>query len=114
MMKNVIRLIVLTGGSMMMNKTLAGIEFKTASYSQESYIMCVFTIDCDYEELVEAIDLDYIRRGSDLKVRAYFDSLEELRDYYSPEPDEFCSNVFNYELAESCSKAVLYKQSERL
>ena len=91
--------------------TLASIQFKTASYSQESYIMCVFTIDCDYEELVEAIDLDYIRRGSDLKVRAYFDTLEELQEYYDPEPDEFCSNVFNEELGESCSKAVLYKHS---
>ncbi len=94
--------------------TLAGIQFKTASYSQESYIMVVFTIDCDYEELVEAIDLDYIRRGSDLKVRAYFDSLDELREYYDPEPHWFCTNVFNEELAESCSKAVLYKHSEKL
>ena len=25
----------------------------------------VFTIDCDYEELEQAIDLDYVRRKSD-------------------------------------------------
>ena len=34
----------------------------------------IFTIDIDYEELVDAIGLDYTKRGSDLKVSVYLDN----------------------------------------
>ena len=70
----------------------------------------VFTIDCDYEELVQAIDLDYVRRGSDLKVSCYTDSKDELESWLEPEYDKFCENVLNPELAESCSYAVVYRK----
>ena len=64
----------------------------------------------DYEELVEAIGLDYVRRGSDLKVSCYTDKKHELESWLEPEYDKFCENVLNPELAESCSYAVVYKK----
>ena len=70
----------------------------------------IFTIDCDYEELVEAIGLDYVRRGSDLKVSCYTNKKDELENWLEPEYDKFCENVLNPELAESCSYAVVYKK----
>ena len=70
----------------------------------------VFTIDVDYEELVQAIDLDYIRRGSDLKVSCYTDSTKELESWLHPDYSVFCENVLNPELAESCSYAVVYRK----
>ena len=70
----------------------------------------IFTIDCDYEELVQAIDLDYVRRGSDLKVSCYTNSTQELESWLHPDFSTFCENVLNPELAESCSYAVVYKK----
>lgn len=70
----------------------------------------VFTIDCDYEELVQAIDLDYVKKGSDLKVSCYTDSSNELENWLEPEYDKFCENVLNPELAESCSYAMVYRK----
>ena len=70
----------------------------------------IFTIDCDYEELVEANGLDYVRRGSDLKVSCYTNKKDELENWLEPEYDKFCENVLNPELAESCSYAVVYKK----
>ena len=93
--------------------TLAGIQFKTASYSQESYIMVVFTIDCDYEELVQAIDLDYVRRKSDLKVSCYTNSTQELESWLDPDFTTFCENVLNPDLAESCSYVMVYRKPRR-
>ncbi len=70
----------------------------------------VFKIDCDYEELVQAIDLDYVRRVSDLKVSCYTDSTNELENWLEPDFSEFCENVLNPELAESCSYAMVYRK----
>ena len=70
----------------------------------------VFTIDCDYEELVEAIDLDYVRRGNDLKVSCYTNSTNELENWLEPDISEICENVLNPELAESCSYAMVYRK----
>jgi len=70
----------------------------------------VFTIDCDYEELVEAIDLDYVRRGSDLKVSCYTDSKLELESWLDLDCEKFCDNVLNPTLAESCSSAKVYRK----
>jgi len=70
----------------------------------------IFTIDCDYEELVEANGFDYVRRGNDLKVSCYTNKKEELESWLEPEYDKFCENVLNPELAESCSYAVVYKK----
>lgn len=83
--------------------------FQTAKESQPSFIMCVFTIDCDYEELIEACDIEYKRYGNDLKIKAYFDTMQELAEVIDDDLEEFCANVFNYEIAESCSKVVIYK-----
>ena len=70
----------------------------------------IFTIDCDFEELVQANGLDYCKRGSDLKVSYYTNNKEELESWLEPEYDKFCENVLNPELAESCSYAVVYKK----
>lgn len=71
----------------------------------------VFTIDSDYEELVEAVGLDYIRRGSDLKVSLGLTD-EELATSFDKDPEIFCSNVLNPTFAESCSKATVRKAKE--
>ena len=52
----------------------------------------IFTIDCDYEELVDGIGLDYSRSGSDLKITQFIES-ENLKDYYDDNPENFCANV---------------------
>ena len=73
----------------------------------------VFTIDADYLELVEAIDLDYVRRKNDLKVSCYTNSTQELESWLHPDFSSFCENVLNPELAESCSYAMVYRKPRR-
>ena len=68
----------------------------------------IFTIDIDYEELVDAIGLDYTKRGSDLKVSVYLDK-DEMEEYFSNDPYNFAFNCLNPELAESCSSFKIYK-----
>ena len=34
----------------------------------------IFTLDIDYLELVDAVGLDYTKRGTDLKVSCYLDN----------------------------------------
>ena len=72
----------------------------------------IFTIDCDYEELVDAIGLDYSRSGSDLKITQFIES-ENLKDYYHDNPEYFCANVLNWELAETCSEFKIYNPTDR-
>ena len=71
----------------------------------------IFTIDSDYTELVEAVDLEYTKKGSDLKVKTFLDD-DEFKKFYSPDPIEFCSNTLNCELGESCSEVNIYKPSK--
>ena len=72
----------------------------------------IFTIDCDYEELVDAIGLDYSRFGSDLKIKIFLDQ-QELKQFYDPDPYNFAFNTLNPELAESCSDAKIYNPSKK-
>ena len=71
----------------------------------------IFTIDIDYEELVDAVGLDYTKRGSDLKVSVYLDQ-NEMTDYFDKDPYNFAFNCLNPELAESCSDFKIYKMSK--
>ena len=71
----------------------------------------IFTIDCDYEELVDGISLDYSRSGTDLKIKTFLDD-KEFKRFYSPDPIEFCSNTLNWELGESCSEVNIYNPSK--
>ena len=72
----------------------------------------IFTIDCDYEELVDGIGLDYSRSGSDLKITQFIES-ENLKDYYDDNPENFCANVLNWTLAETCSEFHIYDPTDR-
>ena len=67
----------------------------------------IFTIDSDYQELVEAVGLDYSKNGYDLKIKIFLDD-EEFKRFYSKDEVEFCSNTLNYELGESCSEVHIY------
>ena len=64
-----------------MPMSLCDYPIRTDQMDHDWKFRVVFTIDCDYEELVEAIDLDYVRRGSDLKVSCYTDSQTELESW---------------------------------
>ena len=75
------------------------------------YKHIVFTIDSDYEELVDAVGLDYTRRGSDLKVSLGLTE-DELKESYDKDPEIFCANVLNPTFAESCSKATVRNAKE--
>lgn len=72
----------------------------------------IFTIDSDYEELVDAIGLDYSRSGSDLKIKMFLDKAE-LKRVYNPDPYNFAFNTLNPELAETCSDAKIYNPSKK-
>ena len=93
-----------------MPMSLCDYPIRTDKMDHDWNYRVVFTIDCDYEELVDAIGLDFIRRGSDLKVSCYTDSKTELESWLEPEYDKFCENVLNPELAESCSFATVYRK----
>ena len=71
----------------------------------------IFTIDIDYEELVDAVGLDYTKRRSDLKVSVYLDQ-EEMTEFFDKDPYNFAFNCLNPELAESCSDFKIYKMSK--
>ena len=71
----------------------------------------IFTLDIDYLELVDAIGLDYTKKGTDLKVSVYLDK-EEMTEFYNISPYDFASNCLNPELAESCSDFKIYKMSK--
>ena len=72
----------------------------------------IFTIDSDYLELVDGIGLDYSRSGSDLKITQFIES-ENLKNYYHDNPEYFCANVLNWELAETCSEFHIYDPTDR-
>ena len=72
----------------------------------------IFTIDCDYEELVDAIGLDYSKSGSDLKIKMFLDQ-KELKRVFDPDPYNFAFNTLNPELAESCSDAKIYNPTKK-
>jgi len=93
-----------------MPMSLCDYPIRTDQMDHDWKFRVVFTIDCDYEELVEAIDLDYVRRGNDLKVSCYTDSQIELESWLDPEYEKFCENVLNPTLAESCSYAMVYRK----
>jgi hypothetical protein len=71
----------------------------------------IFTIDCDYEELVDAIGLDYSRHGTDLKIKVFLDP-DEFKRFYSKDEVTFCSRCLNYELGETCSEVHIYNPSK--
>ena len=71
----------------------------------------IFTLDIDYLELVDAIGLDYTKRGTDLKVSVYLDQ-QEMEEYFDNDPYNFAFNWLNPELAESCSDFKIYKMSK--
>tara|TARA_R100000664_G_scaffold2544_2_gene6291 strand:+ start:125 stop:433 length:309 start_codon:yes stop_codon:yes gene_type:complete len=71
----------------------------------------IFTIDLDYKELVDAIGLDYTKRGTDLKVSVYLDD-QEMEEWFDKDAYNFAFNCLNPELAESCSSFKIYKMSK--
>ncbi len=80
--------------------------------TKHEFTKIIFTIDCDYEELVDGIGLDYSRSGTDLKITQFIES-EELSKYYNKDPEIFCCNVLNYELSETCSEFHIYNPTDR-
>ena len=85
---------------------------KTFDFTTHKYKKVIFTIDSDYTELVEAVDLEYTKKGYDLKVKTFLDD-DEFKRFYSPDPIEFCSNTLNWELGESCSEVNIYNPSKK-
>ena len=71
----------------------------------------IFTLDIDYLELVDAVGLDYTKKGTDLKVSVYLDK-QEIEEYYNKDAYNFAFNCLNPELAESCSSFKIYKMSK--
>jgi len=71
----------------------------------------IFTLDIDYLELVDAVGLDYTKKGTDLKVSVYLDK-QEMQEYYDKDCYNFALNTLNPELAESCSNFKIYKMSK--
>ena len=53
---------------------------KTFDFTTHKYKKVIFTIDSDYTELVEAVDLEYTKKGHDLKVKTFLDA-EEFRRF---------------------------------
>tara|TARA_R100001440_G_C2489950_1_gene114880 strand:+ start:539 stop:832 length:294 start_codon:yes stop_codon:yes gene_type:complete len=72
----------------------------------------IFTLDIDYLELIEAVDLKHTVRGNDVKVLVLLDS-EEMEEYYDKEAYIFASNCLNEELGQSCSDFRIYKPTEK-
>jgi len=72
----------------------------------------IFTLDIDYLELVDAVGLDYTKRGSDLKVSVYLDK-DEMEQYFDNDAYNFAFNCLNPTLAESCSDFKIYKMSKK-
>ena len=85
---------------------------KTFDFTKHKCKKIIFTIDCDYLPLVEAIGLDYSEYGSDLKIKIFLDA-EEFRRMYNRDPYKFAFNTLNPELAESCSDAKIYNPSKK-
>ena len=75
------------------------------------FIKVFFTLDIDYLELVDAVGLDYTKRGHDLKVSVYLDN-QEMEEYFDNDAYNFAFNCLNPELAESCSSFKIYKMSK--
>ena len=71
----------------------------------------IFTLDIDYLELVDAVGLDYTKKGTDLKVSVYLDK-QKMEEYYNKDAYNFAFNCLNPELAESCSSFKIYKMSK--
>ena len=80
--------------------------------TKHKYKKVIFTIDIDYLDLVEALDLDHIKKGTDIKIICFLDS-EEYKRFYNPDPYNFCFNTLNPELAESCSEVNIYNPSKK-
>ena len=80
--------------------------------TKHKYKKVIFSIDSDFTELVEAVDLEFTKRGSDLKIKTFLDD-KEFKRFYSPDPIEFCSNTLNWELGESCSEVNIYNPSKK-
>ena len=47
--------------------------------TKHKYKKVIFTIDSDFTELVEAVDLEFTKRGSDLKIKTFLDDKEFKR-----------------------------------
>ena len=85
---------------------------KTFDFTTHKFKKVIFTIDGDFEPLVENCDLEYTKSGYDLKIKVFLDA-EELRRFYSKDEVIFCSRCLNYELGETCSEVHIYNPSKK-
>ena len=85
---------------------------KTFDFTTHKFKKVIFTIDGDFEPLVENFDLEYTKSGYDLKIKVFLDA-EEFRRFYDPDPYNFAFNTLNPELAESCSEVNIYNPSKK-
>ena len=70
----------------------------------------LFTIDRDYEELIEGVKTPYLKTERGLEIFCILKA-QELKEYFSEDPQEFCKNVFNPEFAETCSNFKINKSN---
>ena len=68
----------------------------------------IFTIDLDLEELLDFMRLPYSKTESGLEIFCILKA-QELKEYFSENPQEFCKNVFNPEIAETCCDFKIHK-----
>ena len=84
---------------------------KTFDFTTHKFKKVIFTIDGDFEPLVENFDLEYTKSGYDLKIKVFLDP-EEFKRFYSKDEVIFCSRCLNYELGETCSEVHIYNPSK--
>ena len=61
----------------------------------------LFSIDYDWVPFLEALKIPYVKTESVLEIFCILKS-SELKEYFSINPQEFCRNVFNPEMAQTC------------
>ena len=78
--------------------------------TNQEFNQVIFSIDLDLEELIEHIQMPYLKTESSLEIFCILKA-QELKEYFSEDPQEFCKNVFNPEFAETCSNFKINKSS---
>ena len=78
--------------------------------TNQEFNQVIFTIDLDFEELIEHTKTPHLKTESSLEIFCILKA-QELKEYFSEDSQEFCKNVFNPEFAEMCSNFKINKSS---
>ena len=116
--KRIIPILLLKDGALVKGKNFnnyryLGDSMNTIKIFNEKMADELIFIDIEATKSNKLIDLDFVRRGNDLKVSCYTNSTQELECWLHPDFSTFCENVLNPELAESCSYVMVYRKPRR-